>query len=193
MKFFYPLTIFILFALVGYLFYKSNKKNVILPANNTKLISTGNNLPMAYFDIDSINENYTYCKVVKAKLEKMKDDMDNELSKLQANLETTQNDYQRKNSQKPLTPQEQELAMASLQKMQQNIANKREAFVTEFENARKKSETTLKAAIQSFIKKYNTPQQYSYIVADEPGVFFYKDTFYNITGTLLAGLNDAYK
>lgn len=193
----YPFALILLFVICGYLLYKQLKPSPTHTTSGyTSLGGTavsGTLLPMAFFDIDSINENYAYCIEVKAKLEKMKDNMDEELSKMQANLESTQQGFQKKNAQAPLSPQEQENAMATLQKMQQNIGTKRDQFISEFEAERKKSELSLKKDIQEFIRTYNTPQKFSYIVADEPGVFFYKDSLYDITTTVLEGLNGAYK
>jgi outer membrane protein len=197
MKNFYNIALGILFGLVLILFFlqlKSTKNttNNIATLNNSAK-NNGPALPMAFFDIDSINERYTYCKEVKTKLEKIKDEMDAELSKLQQSLENTQQALQKKNAEAPLSQQEQENAMATLQKMQQNISVKREEYITEFENTRKQNELDLKKDIQNFIKKYNTPQRFSYIVADEPGVFYYKDSVFNITTEVLNGLNSQYK
>ncbi len=197
MKNFYNIALGVLFGLVLILFFLQLKpsKNKINNINtiNSSAKNNGSSLPMAFFDIDSINERYIYCKEVKTKLEKIKDEMDGELSKLQQSLDNTQQALQKKNAEAPLSQQEQENAMATLQKMQQNISVKREEYINEFENTRKKNEIDLKKDIQDFIKKYNTPQRFSYIVADEPGVFYYKDSIYNITTEVLNGLNSKYK
>lgn len=56
---------------------------------------------------------------------------------------------------------------------------------------RKKQE--IKTKIEDYLKEYNKTRGYSYILAYEPGIIFYRDTMYNITGDLVKGLNDQYK
>jgi outer membrane protein len=83
--------------------------------------------------------------------------------------------------------------MSTLAKMQQDITAKRDGYVNEFETKRKKFEVDLKKDIQEFIKNYNTPQKYSFIIADEPDIFYYRDSLYDITADVLKGLNENYK
>ena len=56
-----------------------------------------------------------------------------------------------------------------------------------------RSQLSLKKSIEEFVAKYNETRQYSYIVSYEQGLFYYKDTMYNITADLIKGLNDEYK
>ena len=196
MKKFYNIAIAILFVLVLILFYLqvSTKKQ---PTNKaiTTTNSTANtsNMPMAFFDIDSINENYTYCVEIKTKLENLKDKMDGELSNKQKNLEATQAAMQKKAEAGSMTQQELEQARVTLNKMQQDIAVQKDTYIQQFETERKNFELALKKEIQEFIKNYNTPQRFAYIIADEPDIFYYRDTAYNITSAVLSGLNANYK
>ena len=52
---------------------------------------------------------------------------------------------------------------------------------------------SLKKEIEDFIAKYNKSKTYSYIVVYEPGLFYYRDTSYNITPDVIKGLNEEYK
>jgi outer membrane protein len=51
----------------------------------------------------------------------------------------------------------------------------------------------IKSKIEEFVKEYNETRNYSYIVAEEPGFFYYKDSIYNITSDVIKGLNGKYK
>jgi outer membrane protein len=51
----------------------------------------------------------------------------------------------------------------------------------------------LKNKIEEFLKEYNKTKNYSYIVSYEQGIFYYKDTVYNITSEVISGLNEIYK
>ena len=58
---------------------------------------------------------------------------------------------------------------------------------------RTRKETDIKTKIEEFCKEFNTDYDYNYIVSYEQGLFFYKDTAYNITKELIRGLNEKYK
>jgi outer membrane protein len=51
----------------------------------------------------------------------------------------------------------------------------------------------IKAKIEEYLREYNNASAYTYIVSYEPGLFYYKDTAYNITADLVKGLNERYK
>lgn len=53
----------------------------------------------------------------------------------------------------------------------------------------------LKTRINEFLKEYNKKKGYSYIFSysSSLNVLFYKDSAYNITDEVVAGLNEAYK
>ncbi|MEI9908824.1 MAG: OmpH family outer membrane protein [Bacteroidota bacterium] len=51
----------------------------------------------------------------------------------------------------------------------------------------------LKTKIEEFLKEYNKTKNYSYIIVYEQGLFYYKDTAYNITADVIKGLNEMYK
>jgi outer membrane protein len=197
---FYNIALGVLSAAVIGLFIMllNNKKSTPsnTPTPRSAAVTNGTtpaSLPIAYFDIDSINEKYSYFTTMKAKLEQMKDRMDDQLQGMQTRLESTQSGFQKKAQAGSMTQQEQEAAMQTLAKMQQEMAGQREKYLEEFESTRKKSEQELKKSIQDYLKEYNTPQRYSFIMADEPGIFYYRDSIYNITSEILQGLNAAYK
>jgi outer membrane protein len=51
----------------------------------------------------------------------------------------------------------------------------------------------VKNKIEEYLKTYNNEKGYSYIFAYEPGLFYYRDTMYDITNDVIKGLNDIYK
>jgi outer membrane protein len=46
--------------------------------------------------------------------------------------------------------------------------------------------------IKNYCKEFNKDRRFSYIIAREPGLFYYTDTAYNVTSDLLKGLNAFY-
>jgi len=51
----------------------------------------------------------------------------------------------------------------------------------------------VKTKIEDYLREYNSRRGFTYIFAYEPGLFYYRDTAYNITGDVVRGLNDQYK
>jgi len=47
--------------------------------------------------------------------------------------------------------------------------------------------------IKDYLKKFNEDRRYSFIFSYEPGLFYYKDSAFDITSQVLKGLNDQYK
>ena len=52
---------------------------------------------------------------------------------------------------------------------------------------------SVKDKIEGFLKEYNASKGYSYIVAHEPGLFYFRDTTYNITKDVIKGLNELHQ
>jgi outer membrane protein len=42
------------------------------------------------------------------------------------------------------------------------------------------------------LKEYNQDKKFSYIIANEPGFIFYRDSAFNITNDVVAGLNQIF-
>ena len=51
----------------------------------------------------------------------------------------------------------------------------------------------VKNKIEDYLRTYNAERGYTYILAYEPGLFYYRDSTFDITGDLIKGLNDTYK
>jgi len=47
--------------------------------------------------------------------------------------------------------------------------------------------------ISEYLKEYNKDKGFTYIIADQPNLIYYRDTVYNITRELIDGLNNLYK
>jgi outer membrane protein len=46
--------------------------------------------------------------------------------------------------------------------------------------------------IKKYCLEFNKDKKYSFIIANEPGLIYYKDTANNITTEILKGLNEMY-
>jgi outer membrane protein len=187
---FYNTTLGLLAAAVIGLFilHFTSKNN----SSNTAKVSRENtkaNLPIAYFDVDSVVANYSFSKLRQTELETLIQKADLEISNLQNGYEAKRKELERT----AITPEDRERAMIQLNKLGQENAGKIDAAKANVQNAQQRFEVELKKNIQDYIKKFNSPQRYSFIINDEPGFIYYRDTMLNITKEILSGLNADYK
>lgn len=182
----------VLLAAVAYLFYLQfggKNKN----GGGTKIAS--DSIPataffrMAYFEMDSIDSNYEMIKDVRKELGK-KEDLNNAEA---IRLEKKYNDRLQVLQKTVTTPEQNEQAKQELMQLQQSIGKEKQTLMeayTEYQSRRLKD---IQKRIEDFLAKYNSNRKYSYIMSYEPGMFFYKDTSFNITADVIKGLNEDYK
>ncbi len=180
-----------LIFLVGFLYYlyfANNKKSTI---PNIKSPSAGLVAQkVAYIDLDSLQNNYTYYKKIKAEFEKKQEAANNEITALQKKYQTRAMQLQQKGP--AMNQQEQESAMQEMNKMQQDLQAKKQGIDNDLYNTNSKMKEDILSRIQNYLKEYNKDGKYSYIFSYEPGFMFYKDSTLNITPDVIAGLNELY-
>jgi outer membrane protein len=141
---------------------------------------------IAYFEMDSIESNYEMVKEVKAELSKREDAIKNE-------LDQRRNFFSNKAEGGTMSQKEIDDATQELQNMQTQIESRKETLNQEYGDFASRRMKDIKKKIEDFVKDYNQTRNYSYIVAEEPGFFYYKDSAYNITADVIKGLNAEYK
>jgi outer membrane protein len=191
---FYNITLGVLVASVialFALFFSEKKGTSKINTGNNGNVKNASNLPFAYFDVDSITNNYAFSKIMQTEVEKLQNNVEAEVNKLSTDYENKFNELKRK-AQLGMKPEEQEIEMVALNRMKQENENKKNIAIENFQKVQQKYTYELKKDIQDFIIKFNTPQRFSFIIADEPGFIYYRDTMLNITNQLLTGLNEAY-
>jgi outer membrane protein len=183
----------LLICLVGYLYYlhfsASKNSQKLLPNDNSgnKLIE---NSKVAYIDLDSLQNNYTYYKKIKADFERKQSAANDEIVAMQKKYQTRAVQLQQKGS--TMNQQEQEAAMQEINKMQQDLQSRKQEIDNDLYNYNSKMKEDILSRIQNFLKRYNKDGKYSYIFSYEPGFMFYKDSTLNITPDVIAGLNSLY-
>lgn len=186
----------VLLVAVGYLFYLqfvSKKPNAV--ANNSQqgklVVSSPNSFRIAYFVMDSIEKNFQMVKEVKEQLNKKEDDLNNEMDVMNRSYQQKLNGYQSK--AESMTQAQSESASQDLLQMQDQIKNRRQSLNQEYNDLVTRKMADVRTKIEDFLKVYNLDKGYSYIISYEPGLFYYKDTIYNITNDVVKGLNALYK
>lgn len=188
---------FVLLLLVGILFYLhfSSDKKLIKPAaaatKNGSNVAEQNIFRIAYFEMDSLEGSFSMVKDVKAELSKKEDAINSELSRLEKSYRDKANKYQ---SQAPtMTQVQSEMATRDMMQLQQNLQSRKQTLDQEYQDFYMRKMRDVKTKIEDYLKDYNKDKGFSYIFAYEPGLFYYRDTMYNITPDVVKGLNESYK
>lgn len=188
----------ILLAAVAVLFYLhfNSKKGTVTQkkvANKDSLLAE-KPFSVAYFEMDSIQENTQLVKDAMAEMAKKESAINAELNRLGKNYQERvmfyQNKYQGKTD---ITQQEGEAAQKEIQGLEQNMTNRKNALGQEYDEFVIQKKMALKKAIEEYVKEYNTQYNYTYILSDDPGLFYFRDSSYNVTADIIKGLNEKYK
>jgi outer membrane protein len=183
----------ILILLVGYLYYlhfSNAKKQVIQSVQNKAGAPLKDGAKVAYIDLDSLQNNYTYYKKIKTEFERKQAAANDEISGMQKKYQNRAMQLQQKGT--TMTQPEQEAAMQEINKMQQGLQSRKQEIDNDLYNYNSKMKEDILTRIQDYLKQYNKDGRYSYIFSYEPGFMFYKDSTLDITRDVIAGLNDLY-
>jgi outer membrane protein len=148
---------------------------------------------MAYFEMDSVAANFDLVKDVKAELAKKENEMNTEVDKLTRNFQQRYSDLQVKAQGGKMNQAEIETASLELKKMDEDIKARKQQLDQEYNDLMVRRQNDIKIKIEAFLKEYNKTKNYSYIISYEQGLFYFRDTAYNITADVVKGLNNKYK
>lgn len=145
---------------------------------------------MAYFELDSVEANYKYVQDVKSEIARKEENFNNEMKRLD---QVYKNKYDELVKNGFSSQADQDNAQATLNQLAEKLKAQKQGLETDLQNFVVKSNLEVKKEIEKFIKNYNTPQKYTYILSYEPGFLYYMDTTLNITKDVIKGLNNTYK
>jgi outer membrane protein len=152
----------------------------------------GSGFKVAYFDMDSVEAHYDGFRDAQDKVKTQTDAMNQELSSLDRSNQKKIEGWRAKGN--TMTQAEGEQAQQQYQQMQQEFASRKQALEQALYKSTEDLKTNIRKSIEGFLKDYNKTRNYSYIIEYDPNSFIYtKDTVYNITPDLIAGLNASYK
>ncbi|MEJ7911525.1 MAG: OmpH family outer membrane protein [Chitinophagaceae bacterium] len=188
------LNIFLLVA-VGILFYlhfssKNNTSSKSTVAQKSNASADPANFKIAYFEMDSLEASFAMVKDVKSELGKREEAVNGELSGLEKKYQNKIAQYQQQGA--TMNQVQSEAAQKDVMQMEQSIRNRKQALDQEYQDFYMRKMKDVKSKIEAFLQEYNSTKGYTYIVAYEPGLFYYRDTAYNITGDVIQGLNSTY-
>jgi outer membrane protein len=186
------LTILTGFLLFAYLYKKDGKvasKGVATPDTS----GASSSFRIAYFEMDSVENNFDFVKDVKAEIEKKEEEYTGHLSNLDMTYRKKVQEYQQKEKSGTMNQADYDKAMMDLRQLEESLKNRKQSIDQEYQDFVARRNLAIKKEIEDFLTKYNQTKNYSYIVAYEQGLFYYRDSAYNITSDLIKGLNEEYK
>jgi outer membrane protein len=164
-------------------------KPVVAPT--TTVGSSNNNFKIAYFELDSLQNNYQYFKDALSTLKSKEESMNNELAALEKSYQKKIAEWQQKGNN--MSQAEAEAANREYQQMQQNFQSRKQQLDQNINDQMNDTRKKIRERLEAYLKDYNKDKNYAYIFSDFPEGIFYKDTAYNITNDLIKGLNESYK
>jgi outer membrane protein len=184
----------ILIAAVGYLFYlhydyinEDKRKHV---EDKNKVL---NSFKIAYFELDSLQDNYEYYKEVKDYLTKKDQANSAKLNKIKTEYYNKAKELQNKGSS--LTAQEQTEYQQTLMRLQNDYDQTTQDLSNQFQAEMTEKLQGVKLKIEDFLKSYCAQKGLAYVfgASANDNFLYYKDTIRNITPDLVKGLNEQYK
>src|SRR5678815_2273213 len=185
----------VLLICVGVLFFlfftrKDNATSV--PPNRTDpdTASKWQHTPVAYFDMDSIEANFVLWKQVQAEVVKTEAGINDTITQMRNGFQSY---YQKLQAQSGnLSPRQKDSLGNELAQMDAEIKNRTAELNQKYQAYFMSKQQEIVTLIKNYCKEFNKDKRYSYIIAREPGLFYYTDTAYNVTSELLKGLNAFY-
>ena len=183
-------------VLVGLLYYFhfthvdfSKFKFTSKPADTTS--THKGQFKMAYFEMDSVDNNYEYVKFIREALRRKEADLNMQLNNLKSGYQRKIAEWQKKGAN--ISQAESEAMNREYQQMQVNFESRQKQLNDEYEQEKYKMYVDANKRISEYLKEYNKDKGFTYIIADQPNLIYYRDTVYNITNELIDGLNNLYK
>lgn len=187
----------LLTLVAGYLLFthfSSDKKAASGDKKETGAVAAVNKgFRIAYFEMDSIEANFSMVKDVKAELSRKEETMNAEMERLGKSLQEKYNYFQGQAQAGTLTETQSQAASQELKNLDDQMKNRKQLLDQEYSDFVMRRMKDVKTKIEDFLKEYNKEKNYSYIVSYEQGLFYYKDSVYNITADVIKGLNGMYK
>jgi outer membrane protein len=181
----------VMVGILYYLYFSHSQKTVqaqMMPQNEKE----ASNFSVAYFDLDSLEANYSYFKELLTQVKSKENAMNLELSGMEKTYQKKISEWQQKGN--AMTQAEGEQAQREYATMQQNYQLRKQALQEELFRHNEDLKADIRKKIEDFLAEFNKQKKYSYIFAYESSSpFMYcKDTAFNITKELVDGLNASY-
>jgi len=174
-----------------FLQFGSKKSKGSTTKNMTVDTATNKQFRIAYFEMDSVENNFNVVKDVKAEIAAKDVEYANAINRID---EVYRNKYNELNSKaETMTQEERAAAQNTLLQLGETLKGQKQDLDQKYQDFIMRKNLDVKKKIEDYLEEYNKGKDYSYIISYEQGLFYFKDTAYNITAELIRGLNEHYK
>jgi outer membrane protein len=184
----------VLLLAVGYLYYYdfSGKKTKDVAAKlNSSLMTTdsGYRPPLAYVELDSLNEKITFIKDKRKELEAAMKVIEQEQEAGYRNLQAQKDNFLKRGA--AITQEEAEIFQGKLIDQQQKIDRKKQEQSQALNEKSFGIMEGIQKKLKDFLTEYNQDRKYMYIFTTGTGLDYmvFKDSTLNITNDVIKGMN----
>ncbi len=167
--------------------YRNQDKHSIQQAN----AASANRFKIAYFELDSLQENYVYFKQMRDYLNKHEAQMTKRLNEMRDKYTTKLKEYNQKGP--TMSQTEQGAFEQQLVSLKNDYDQSQQQMSQDMNNLYMQKMQDVKSKIQEVLKNYCRDSGYSYVFASSnEDYLYYKDTLRDITPGIVKLLNDVY-
>jgi outer membrane protein len=170
-----------------YLFFTEKKGGTSVVKSSTWVDTSKASTRIAYFEWDSI-ENQKFYKEMQEDLNRKKEEVDKQKIKMGQIYQQRLDGY----NKKEMSQIESEHATQDMRDLEINLRSQAEKLDQDLNEYAMRKKVDFNDKIRSFLKEYNQDRKFSYIIANEPGFIFYRDSAYNITKDVVEGLSKVF-
>lgn len=181
----------ILSLVAGLLLYlqfgpKKNKTDTSKPVAVDTSVSK--QFRIAYFEMDSVEANFNLVKDVNAEISAKETEYLNNKNQLDDAYMRKFKEFSARES--TMNAEEKESAQNTLSELSEKIKVQKQDLEQDYNQFVMMKQVDLKKKIKDYLKEFNKTRNFSYIISYEEGLFYFKDTAYNITAEVIKGLNE---
>lgn len=181
-------------ATLFFLYFSNKAPKVIASVTNTEASSNPNGFKIAYFEMDSIENNCLLSKEAREALRFKEESLNKQLQGIKDKYNKLWEESNQK--VKMLSDDEKAQRQQTLDMLEETYKSQYQNNGAEIQSEMFKYRQKIFAEVQKFLKQYCTEKGYSFALAsggttNDP--IYYKDSMYNITTDLIKGLNEQYK
>ena len=149
--------------------------------------------PIAYVELDSLNERITFIREKRRELEAEQRAIETEWENSYRGLESQKNNFLKKGD--AITQQMAEEFQGQLLAQQQRVDEKKQNLTQKLSEKSYRFMDDIQKKLKLFLVDYNKQKNYLYILTTGTGLDYmvYKDSSMNITDDVVAGMNDLLK
>ena len=185
----------VLLGAVAYLYYYdfSGKKAKDVAAKITSTYmnadTNGHRLPLAYVELDSLNENITFIKERRKELEAEMKAIEAQQEEGYRGLQAQKDNFLKKGA--AITEREAQEFQGKLMDLQQQIDNRKQALTQKLNEKSFGIMEDIQKKLKEFLNDYNKDKKFMYIFTTGTGLDYmvYKDSGSNITNDVIKGMN----